>query len=186
VVDLTQIFLLDTQKHKEAILSLCEKVSEGRRLKAEKMPKEDSKLLTLGAEICLSFALNRPLPITYETFENGKPFIEGEKHFSISHSGKYAVCAVSDSTVGVDVELIDRMRPNLADRILSKKEWEFYLSLPTERKMQYLCLSWTIKEAYLKASGIAFSDMLSLDLDKLDIKVNCEIIDGYMLSVVEL
>ena len=149
---MTQIFLLDTKKHKETILSLCERVSESRRIKAEKMPKEDSRLLSLGAEICLSFALNRPLPIVYDTLSNGKPYIKGEKHFSISHSGAFAVCAVSDQPVGVDVEMVERMRENLAERILSKKEFEIFSSLKDGKKHN-LCLVWTLKEAYLKKTG---------------------------------
>ena len=40
-------------------------------------------------------------------FENGKPLLKsGEKHFSISHSEKYAALAFSDYDCGIDIEEI--------------------------------------------------------------------------------
>ena len=39
--------------------------------------------------------------------ENGKPYLEGASFcFNLSHSGEYAVCALSESEVGVDLEKI--------------------------------------------------------------------------------
>ena len=110
--------------------------------------------------------------------EKGRPFIEGRPDIfiSLSHSKGVVAAAVGERAVGIDIEYIRPVSDKVKARVCK--------SAP-ENDNKFFKV-WTIKEAYLKASGIAFSDMLSLDLDKLDIKVNCEIIDGSMLSVVEL
>lgn len=49
-----------------------------------------------------------------EVSRRGKPLIPGEGHWlSLSHSGGYALCALSQHPVGVDIELVKPHRPSL-------------------------------------------------------------------------
>ncbi len=110
--------------------------------------------------------------------DNGRPFIEGRPDIfiSISHTKGAVAAAVGERAVGIDIEYIRPVSEKIKVRVcknIPENDNEFFRV-------------WTIKEAYLKASGITFSDMLSLSIEELDIKTENEIVDGYMLSAVEL
>ena len=83
----------------------------------------------------------------------GKPHLEGEQvQFNLSHSGLWAVCAVSDRPVGVDVEL-PRCSMDIARRHFHPQELEGVEQLPPMVQRDQLNRLWTAKEAFLKALG---------------------------------
>ena len=64
-------------------------------------------------------------------FANGKPKLKnGEKHFSISHSGKYIAICFSNHNCGIDIEKVNNKRDwrAIAERMdfKSQSEEEFY------------------------------------------------------------
>lgn len=89
-------------------------VSDYRRQKALRCPDDEKCRCSLGAELLLYRALGAP--VEYALGDNGKPYIDGGAHFSLSHSGKYAVCAVSDCEIGVDIEYPRENTARLAKR----------------------------------------------------------------------
>lgn len=90
-----------------------------------------------------------------------------EVYFSLSHSGEYALCAISGSAVGCDIEKISDRDRRTARRVLSEKEYEYYRSLesadgsPNEylraAQQQFFFKVWTIKESVMKAEGKGFA-----------------------------
>lgn len=56
--------------------------------------------------------------------ERGKPFFpkHPELHFNLSHSGGYALCALGDSPVGIDIQIIKPFNARLLDRVCSPEE----------------------------------------------------------------
>ena len=85
--------------------------------------------------------------------EQGKPCFLAfpNYHFNLSHSGKFALCALDDRPVGVDIEVIRPHHPNLAKRICSAEELDW---LEGERdKETALCKLWVCKEALVKYRG---------------------------------
>ena len=88
--------------------------------------------------------------------EDGKPDFDDERSFfSLSYSGGWAFCALSDSEVGLDVEKIRSVSPNAIGGVLSREEWMQYSVSPNpmERFMQF----WTLKEAYCKFTGLGIA-----------------------------
>jgi 4'-phosphopantetheinyl transferase len=86
-----------------------------------------------------------------------KPHMEGEGkrlEFNLSHSGKYAVLAVSDQPVGIDVERMKKNRLSVAKRCFCPEEYEDILQAGDEweRNIRFLEY-WTMKEAYVKRIG---------------------------------
>ena len=82
-----------------------------------------------------------------ERSPRGKPFFPGPegRHFSLSHSGGLALCALSDGPVGVDIEAVRPRRAGLPRRLLSQEElsrfdgsWEDFYRI------------WTLKESWCK------------------------------------
>jgi 4'-phosphopantetheinyl transferase len=87
---------------------------------------------------------------------HGKPQLPASTglHFSLSHSGDVALCAVADAPVGVDVEAIpaDARHLELLD-CLEPRERAVVASAPASAQPEAFTRCWVRKEAYLKGTG---------------------------------
>jgi 4'-phosphopantetheinyl transferase len=125
----------------------------GKRRAVERAP-ESSALATLaGIELLAHGARalgHESLDAASLVFpEGGKPHWPGGVEFSISHTRDYAVCAATRSVrVGIDLETIERVRPEILRRVASPAELGLYGT--SARGAASL---WTRKEAVLKAAG---------------------------------
>lgn len=85
----------------------------------------------------------------------GKPYaVDLPVQFNLSHSGLYALCAVSARPVGADIQVLRPVKDTLIRRVCSPEEldylrWQGDRSLQTARFIQL----WTVKEALLKCRG---------------------------------
>ena len=120
--------------------SLYELMPAYRREKIDRLKCVPDKHRSLAVGALLMYALAKSdislsTPIKVE--ENGKPYIEGNPvYFNLSHSGNMAMCVISDTRVGCDIELMKK-QPNLrvAKRFFSKEEYEAW---KTDSKRQNL------------------------------------------------
>ena len=142
--------------HNHSIPDLLPLVSQDRRQKSLRYRFDDDKKRALLAHVLLSHAVREigycvAIPVEPVTDENGKPHLydRGEEiHFSLSHSGQYAVCAVADSPIGVDIEQIKDNRPEIAGRFFNPDELKYIKDAESFYRI------WTLKEGYLKAVGL--------------------------------
>lgn len=84
--------------------------------------------------------------------ERGKPLFERMNchWFSLSHSGGYALCALSDDgPVGVDIELVRPRREGFPDYVLSEREQAAF-----DGSWEDLTRIWTLKESWCKREDI--------------------------------
>ncbi len=123
--------------------------------------KEDRIRSLIGKRLLdLAFGEKVGEKVLYSKY--GKPYLENQKHFSISHSGNCVVLAVSGNEVGIDIE---ECRPTDFKAFLpyfAKMERE-YLSDSTDKIDSFYTI-WTKKEAILKAKAIGINDNMQ-DLD---------------------
>ena len=105
----------------------------------------------------LSYAVRRrwgleSLPTIART-DHGKPFFPAfpQYHFSLSHSGSCALCAVDETPVGADIEVLRPHHPKLAERICSPEQMD-WLDKQPDRARALLQL-WTAKESRVKYTG---------------------------------
>ena len=116
--------------------------------------------------------------------DRGKPcFIEGELHFSISHTKKHVFCVLSDKPVGIDAEEEDRnIDLRLAEKILSASEQLRYRQAADKRRA--LLKLWVLKEAAAKCTGEGLRGYPDqTDFSPEDERV--QIIDGCYVAVIE-
>lgn len=88
---------------------------------------------------------------------HGKPYLRDypDVHFSLSHSGDYAMCAISDSPIGCDIQKISDTRPQVARRFFTQAE-QLYLQGSEDPQVEFTRI-WTRKESYVKMKGLGIS-----------------------------
>lgn len=109
----------------------------------------------LAKRLIAEFSGNNENTVSIEKDSFGKPFCPSiDAYFSISHSGEYIVCAVSDSQCGIDIQKTAAVSERVMKRVLSKKEYEAVTEAGGEQTVcERFIRLWTIKEAYLKCTG---------------------------------
>lgn len=170
------IGLLDDE---QVFQRIFEKVNIQRREKILRCKQEKDKQRSLLVGYLLRKALEQE-DIDYETssistLKNGKPVMieNSDLYFSLSHAGDYAACIISNYCVGVDIEtktkqlFLEEKRDRLdivAQKILTKREWELYNLTQKEEKIELFLQFWTRKESYSKADGRG----LGIDLSQIE------------------
>jgi phosphopantetheinyl transferase len=112
--------------------------------------------------------MNADFPLnTIEITESGKPFIaEDAWHFSISHSGDFAMAAVSKRVkVGVDLERYSDKATRISHKFLSDAEkmlFENFLKMNGKNSTinHWHVAAWSVKEAIYKLLGNSGVDFI--------------------------
>ncbi|WP_414469028.1 4'-phosphopantetheinyl transferase family protein [Methanobacterium sp. ACI-7] len=157
----------------ELDLNEISSVSKDRIKKSSRYFHKKDKRLSIGVEILLNHALGKinVLNPSFETDEYDKPYLSNYPHiyFNLSHSENFVACAVSDSSVGVDIEFIHNIDLNLAKYYFYGSEYEYILNNKDSNKAFFEM--WVLKESYMKMMGLGFR----LPLNKFCIELDGEI-----------
>jgi 4'-phosphopantetheinyl transferase len=145
-------------------------LSADERARAKRLPVARDRERFVAARGGLRTILGRllgivPADVRFRYGPRGKPELDGAQapvvHFNLSHSGDTALVAVSRSQqVGVDVEHV-RPVPGLlplVNRFFSERERQAIFD--DEEPVEAFFYHWTLKEAWLKASGLGLSGPL--------------------------
>lgn len=108
--------------------------------------------------------------LVFDKNEFGKPFLVNDSriHFNISHSGEWVVCAVHYLPVGIDIEKIQPLDYQVAERFFSENEYLNLINKEGQAKLDYFYEIWTLKESYIKAVGKG----LSIPLESFSFIIN--------------
>lgn len=132
---------------------------------------------------------------------NGKPYFSSEEgiHFSISHSGRFVACAVSDKEIGIDIEGARKADVKIAKRYFSRDEMSWLTDCDGSLQDKRFFMLWSLKEAFSKATGEGIAKgigRVGFDVEKHSCYVEGVLLEkirfysweikGYYLSIVEL
>lgn len=169
----------------------------GRREKCDACRIREDRLRSIAGDHLARMGLSEhcgvePAAIRFARTEAGKPYAIGLKaHFSISHSGHLVVCAVSDGSVGIDVEQIRPIRSKLTKKVCTPAELAYLQEAPgwgemlEGEAMARFFRIWTSKEAWFKRAGTGITDLKAFDtLDHIRSGGTFEM-DGHMVSIIE-
>ena len=151
-----------------------------RQARADRFRHEDDRKRCLCADALARNMLAdaagvTPHEISFTYEDKGKPHANLPLHFNISHSGEWALCAVSDAPVGADIEQVKPFRAGMVARYFTAAEaayiWdgkpvsgnspvpEGNVTDPDVCARFYRV--WTAKEAYVKMTSTGISTDLS-------------------------
>ncbi len=106
-------------------------VSSYRADKIAGLKNIQDKRRSLAAAAALDAALSeyelREKDMEYGLLQHGKPYLKDHPklHFSLSHSGAYAICSIASLEVGSDIECVKEGKENIARRFFTPQELEW-------------------------------------------------------------
>ncbi len=193
-----KLFFYNISNASEAELSeWFDSMSTKRKEAVKKLKIPQKQKLKIAADhICRKaiseFCSISPDEIKFDISEYGKPYVKGlNTYFSISHSGDFVVCAVSDKEIGIDIEKIREINPEVSKRFADENELDYINS-----HKNGLLEIWTLKEAYFKCIGTGLgTDIKNVSFEISESGVSCSeksfectfinIENGYICSVCE-
>ena len=142
----TKVYLMSTENVKDprTFASWKEHLPRERWEKTVRPIKEEDRKIELAAWLLLYQALKEwgiseekiNIDGAYCYGKHGKPMRkDGKVCFNLSHSGKYVLCAVSETEIGCDIEKIKEVKWKLAKRFFSDGEYDFLESLGRQEKL---------------------------------------------------
>ncbi len=138
-----------------------------RRERLERLHDPEARQECLCAGLLYAFVLlchGVPPQEPVTTLPAGKPVFQDRRdlYFSLSHSGRYVLCAISPASVGADVQEIRKVKLSIARRFHQReRDWLAEQPLPEQAIFQI----WTRKEAWVKA----VSDQRVVSLAEVDV-----------------
>lgn len=147
-----------------------ENLSARRLEKVKRLKNDTAKRQSIAAEILLNISMDDEVPgvkhpVIWEPDKNGKPYLieYPQIYINITHSKNYAVCAISDTQVGVDIQYMREVDLSMAERFFSECEQEYIKSSPN--KIDAFYEIWVRKESFVKAVGTG----LNIPLDSFSV-----------------
>ena len=183
-----------TQCTEQEVARLLPLVSDQRRQQALRYNHLFGQFCCLKSYELLMQLLNpslytlHPTPYTFLYNEHGQPRIEGGPHFSISHCKHGIAVAVSEYPIGIDIEHVRTLKPELVARTMNAEEQSEILAAASP-DIAFTRL-WTQKEAVLKMLGTGITSidgikntLVSIEHVDLQTKVNLEKQYAYTIAL---
>lgn len=129
---------------------------------------------------------SEPSEIQFAYSSSGKPSLSSGLNseslcFNMSHSNQYALCAITlNRSIGIDVEYL-RHTPDMlsiAKCYFASDEYETILSLSPDKRVQAFYTLWTLKEAYLKATGEGIGGLGNIEVKFSPLESIISVIDN--------
>ncbi len=146
----TTIYLLPIERAREKDEAYYARYFPQRLETAKRFLHEEDRLRCLGGSLLLREVLGLD-EAQITILRGGKPEAGAVGvNFNLSHSGAYTVLAVSDRSVGVDIELCSLRHISVAKAVYTEAEIQWM----NENQEERFTLLWTAKEAVSKALGL--------------------------------
>ena len=149
--DCTYVYVAEIPEGELKELYPRERQSEIDLIKNEKLKREKYYVWRL-LEYALAESFGKDITeLEFTKHESGRwstPFCE----FSLSHTDGVVAVAVSNESVGVDVEIVKtRHNDKTAKRVMSAEEYNKYQKLSESERAEFFFCVWTGKEAVFKS-----------------------------------
>lgn len=162
-----------------------------RRRRYERLRYAPARMESLVAGLLWRYVMEKqgmPPDEPVKFLQAGKPIFteRDDMYFSLSHSGQYAMCAVSDQLVGADVQKVKPVHLSIARRLhFHERDW--LAAWPPSEQTKAFFRIWVRKEAWVKA----VSEDKLLAIDQVDVIhdlpgwhfTDYDLADGYLAAV---
>jgi 4'-phosphopantetheinyl transferase len=170
LVATAHVWIVPVAETSTSIARARSRLSHDERLAADRFVFEPDRVRYTVAHAALRVLLARSLArlpgdLRFDRTSRGKPYLaDADVQFNLSHSGRYSLVGICrDGEIGVDTELMRTTADyrELADRYFAPQESAWIETAPLDEQLVRFYRLWTVKEAFLKASGVGLSKPLS-------------------------
>ena len=146
-------------------------MTDEKKKRVERFRFEDGKKRTVIGEmlarkmICEQCKVDEE-KIIFKTDHKGKPYTKSaDICFNVSHSDELVLCAVNDTTIGVDIEKIREINDSVIRHTCNGNELDYVYEKGISRQetLKRFFEIWTFKEACFKYRGTGIDEFLALD-----------------------
>lgn len=171
-----------TDQSEDLYNRLCQVLSENERMRSRYFRFKSNRIEYTCAHSLKRFMLStvsglKPSEWRFQNEPNGKPIVSNRQglHFNLSHCKGLVACAVSaDVSLGIDIEPMDRLAwADVASRYFAASERSWLSALPKKEQDRGFIALWTLKEAFVKATGkgiVQGLNSFAIDFDPLAIR----------------
>ncbi len=164
-----KVYLLSNEETSKLDFDQLCRVMPNRIKKAKKFIRTSDRLMCIGAGALLHSLTKIP---EYKIRKNsfGKPYVDEKLFFSLSHSGNFAACAISNFPIGIDIEEISENNLDIMTSVFTNNEIS-WLNLDP---LKYFHSLWSVKESVFKAIGTGITEnpkVLDVHPEKTEHKV---------------
>lgn len=139
-----------------------------RKAKALRFRRLEDQSKGMATGLLEEYALRKEFGIRKEDISieygpQGKPCLKGyeQAHYNLSHAGEWIVCATGTVPLGIDVEQEKKYSERVVKRFFHEEEIADIMSCAEEERPKVFAKYWTMKESFMKLSGLGFSLSLS-------------------------
>lgn len=170
-------------------------LTPSRKEHIDRLQRQEDRLRSLAAEALALELLQKHYGLTAVQLhrkDSGQPYLTGcPMYVSLSHSGQMVACAVSSRPVGIDIERIRPVKPNLMRRVCVAEELDYVLAgscLSEDQPCEDAAILrrffeiWTGKEAYFKKCGTGITDFQAVNILTLPRQTDIE--DDYLVQII--
>lgn len=166
---MTRVYVCQIQGIEEKLFDqLLSSLSKERQQYILRFRQEEDRLRSLMGSLLQQMELAKqlqcePMELKYRVNKFGKWELENnELYFNLSHAGQYAVCAISDRPVGIDIEQKISRDFSIFHTVWTEREKKNF----QVHNMEGFYDLWTAKESYVKWLGTG----LATDLQNISIE----------------
>lgn len=166
-------------------------LSPSRKERIDRLRRQEDKQRSLAAELLVQQLLKEYYGVTSAMLccrQNGQPYLENcGLQVSISHCEQMVACAVSQTSVGIDIERIRPIDLRITRHTCVPEELD-YLQISGEgvcsdpEVLRRFFEIWTAKEAYFKKCGTGITDLKGVNVLLLQRQVYT--VDDYLIQIV--
>ena len=172
------VWLLDCTRHRDAGHIFDSALDARERARLRLMRRADARLHFSAGRWVARYVLARRLGCAESEVEltvgaHGRPSpVTGEVDFNLSHAGSFVVLALSETRVGVDVEVTNRATDwrSIAHRFFSAAETAAIEACAKTEQRAAFFRTWVRKEAFAKALGTG----VATGFDRFDVSTGAE------------
>lgn len=158
-----QYDFIDLRDFSDADYALAiELASPEKRERILRLAADDDRRRSAAADYLARRMISKHFGISMSAFsltnlESGQPVVSVPNcHISLSHSGHLAMCALSHTAVGADIETVSDRGRRISQKVCNEAEYA-YVCPDGEFDAVRFTQVWTAKEACLKLSGKGLS-----------------------------
>jgi 4'-phosphopantetheinyl transferase len=153
-----------------------------RKQKVDKTKDENSKKIQIVEYFLLKKYLGFCTVKDFSYNQFGKPYILGEKNFSISHTKNALVIAISENEIGIDIQKISKINDKIIQKTCKASEQKILQN--SKNKDEQFAILWTMKESYVKLFGKSiFLDTKNILNDKNGVNFKTIKKDNYIITI---